>query len=111
MRRPRRLYERFEVDLRVTIVSKPSDRAIEGEILNLGIGGALLRVRAALETEIRMTFQAGGVDCVLDAYVIRREVDANDSDRARYGVEFHPNPEMEKKLKKILQDVERRREP
>jgi len=102
------LYERFDVDLKVAIISKPSDRKVEADIINLGMGGALLRVRAVLETEIRMTFQSGGVECVLDAYVIRRDEDANDQDHAIYGVEFHPNPEMEKRLKKLLQELERR---
>ena len=97
------------MDLKAAILSKPSDRKVEGDIINLGMGGALLRVRAVLETEIRMTFESAGIECVLDAYVIRREEDANDQDHAIYGVEFHPNPEMEKRLKKMLQEMERRR--
>lgn len=97
----RRLYARFPVRLAAKITPKATGKEIEAEIRDISLGGALVAVDVPIKNEVRIRFSIDGVSCVFDAYVVR-EAEGPREVWLLYGIEFHPNPEMEKTLKGLL---------
>jgi len=97
----RRLYARFPVNLPAKVAAKPFPHEIGAEILDIGMGGARMRVRLPLDSAVRLSFDLSGVRCVFDADVVHQS-DDSDPDRLTYGVEFRSNPEMEATLRRLL---------
>ena len=98
----RRLYARFPCKLPVMITLGPGTFELHGEVHDIGMGGALLRSPVPLNTkEVRVRFTIEGVECIFDGYIVR-SVDNPRESGLFYGVEFHPNPDMEHKLKGLL---------
>lgn len=97
-----RLYARFPVQLPAKVAARPFPREINAEILDIGVGGALVRVGPPLDGEIRLSFQLDGTRCAFDALIVREAQSPAGSDRMTYGVEFRYDPEMESRLKSLL---------
>ena len=87
---PRRLHARYLCRLPVRI-AVPTDKVpVEATALNVGMGGAYLRVRGALKiTALRLEIVQERSVVTLDARVVRNAgTDPKDSKYSYYGVEF-----------------------
>jgi len=98
----RRLYARFPVKLKAKIVVKDSGKELDGEVLDVSVGGALLRVSGALVGDIRVSFNLDGVDCAFDARVVRSASKPKLGEKPKFGVEFHRDVAMQERLKSLL---------
>lgn len=97
----RRLYARFPVRLPVSLSPVPGQE-LKGELFDIGMGGALVRSPVPIgPAEIRCRFALDGVELTFDAYIVRTADNPRESG-LMYGLEFHPNPEMEQRLKGLL---------
>ena len=97
----RRLYARFPVRLSAKVSARPFPHEIHAEILDISLGGALMKVHLPLDNDIRLSFELGGTRCTFNA-TIAHQVPGADDQQPTYGVEFHPDPEMEMTLKRLL---------
>ena len=97
----RRLYARFPVRIPVSIFPLPGQE-LKGELFDIGMGGALVRSPVPIgPAEVRCRFTLDGVELLFDAYIVRTADNPRESG-LMYGLEFHPNPDMERRLKNLL---------
>lgn len=100
----KRLHPRYQCKLQAKVITLPSKRNVEGVLVDIGLGGALIQTHDSLETEVRMAFALEQVNYVLDAYVVRQlPPDPSLPKTNIYGLEFHPNPQIQDRLKILLE--------
>jgi hypothetical protein len=101
-----RVYARYPCRIPTRIHTRPSDEIFQGEIRDIGLGGAFVHTPGKLDSEVRLTFTFEAEEYILDAYVIR--LDKGDPRRKNdmsWALEFHPYPDTLHHLSTLLDRI------
>ena len=104
---PRRLHARYLCRLPVRIAIPAAKDPVEATALNVGMGGAYLRVRGPLKiTALKLEIVQERSVVALDARVVRNAgVDPKDSKFSYYGVEFASDDRTLQRVRMLVDRV------
>lgn len=104
----RRRHARFPCRIPVRARASNSRRWYEGELINLSLGGALLRLPAALSgPHLLLEIDAAEGKLALEARVVRSAREGKDKAAMLFGVVFEHDGMSERSLRPILDRVRR----
>lgn len=101
----RRQYARYVCKLPCKVPAGGS--ALEGAILNIGMGGAYLSVRGTIKIQtVTMRVAFGEETFTVEARIVRKEgLDPREKDVSHYGVEFLKDTTTQGRLRLIVERV------
>lgn len=103
----RRLHARYPCKLKVRVFTARGREGVDGELLNVGMGGAFLRVSGTLDGGmLQLDVESGRERINLQAKMVRTAgKDPKDPKANFYGLQFQVNPRSEPQIRVMVDRV------